>query len=138
MPSHDPAPVTRRYDFRFAPSYRVAALVFGVMPSTAWVTLGPQGLGVRFGLWRLDTDLGNIVKAEPSGGFGWLRTAGPAHLSFADRGVTFATNGDAAVCVRFRTPVAAIDPTRTIKHPGATMTVEDPHAFLDHLATLLG
>jgi hypothetical protein len=57
-------------------------------------------------------------------------------LSFADRGVTFATNGDDAVCVRFRRPVAGIDLTGTIKHPGATLTLSHPQAFLDQLQTL--
>jgi hypothetical protein len=132
------APATRRYDFAFAPSYRLAALAFGVMPSTAWVTLGPDGLRVRFGPWRLNAGLDNIDDAQLSGGFGWLKTAGPAHLSFADRGVTFATNGDAAVCLTFRTPVPGIDPTKRIRHPGATVTVEDPPALLDHLRSLQG
>lgn len=125
-----------RYDFAFAPSYRAAGLVFGVLPATTWAELGPAGLRVRFGLWRLQTGLDNIAGAERSGGFSWIKTAGPAHLSFADRGVTFATNGDDAVCVRFRTPVPAIDPTRTIRHPGATLTLSDPQAFLDRLAAL--
>jgi hypothetical protein len=48
--------------------------------------------------------------------------------------VTFATNGDRALCVEFHEPVAGIEPTRTIKHPGATMTVADP----EDLARALG
>jgi hypothetical protein len=43
--------------------------------------------------------------------------------------VTFATNGRAAVCLRFGTPVAGIDPTRRILHPGATLTVVEPRRF---------
>ena len=117
------------YSFAFAASYRPAALLFGVTPSTTGVALGPEGLRVRFGPWRLRTTIANIASAQTTGGFGWLRTAGPAHLSLADRGVTFATNGDAAVCVTFHTPVAGIDPTRTITHPGATITVADPAAL---------
>jgi hypothetical protein len=127
---------TARYDFAFARTYRPAALVFGVLPATTWAELGPEGLRVRFGPWRLETPIANIEGAERSGGFSWIKTAGPAHLSFSDRGITFATNGDDAVCVRFRRPVAAIDPTKLIKHPGATLTVRDPQAFLDHLAAL--
>ncbi len=134
MANHDLGTV--RYDFTFAPSYRPAALVFGVVPATTWAELGPEGLRVRFGPWRLQTSLDNIDGAERSGGFSFIKTAGPAHLSFSDRGVTFATNGDDAVCVRFRTPVAGIDPTRLIKHPGATLTISDPQVFLDHLSTL--
>ena len=74
-------------------------------------------LRVRYGPWSLRTPLGNIVSAEETGGFGFLKTAGPPHLSFSDRGVTFATNGEHALCVQFRTPVAGIDPTRTDQAP---------------------
>lgn len=102
------------------------------------MTLGPGGLRVRFGLWRLSTPLENIEGSQLTGGFAWIKTAGPARLSFTDRGVSFATNGAAAVCLTFRTPVAAIDPTRTITHPAATITVADPQAFLDHLEVLRG
>jgi hypothetical protein len=77
---------TTRYDFAFASTYRPAALVFGVVPATTWAELGPDGLRVRFGPWRLQTGLHNIAGAERSGGFGWLKTAGPAHLSFSDGG----------------------------------------------------
>ena len=102
------------------------------------MVLGPDGLRVRFGPWRLRTTIANIAGAETTGGFGWLKTAGPAHLSLGDRGVTFATNGDAAVCVTFRTPVVGIDPTHTLKHPGATLTVADPARFLAQLDRLRG
>jgi hypothetical protein len=123
-----------QFPFAFAPSYRLAALPFGITPRTASVRVESGELSVRFGPWSLRTTLENIVSAELSGGFAFLKTAGPPHLSFADRGVTFATNGDRALCVQFREPVAAIDPTRTIRHPGATMTVADPEG----LATALG
>jgi hypothetical protein len=93
-------------------------------------------LRVRFGPWSLATGLDNITGAEITGGFHWLKTAGPPHLSFADRGVTFATNGDRAVCVRFAVPVPAIDPTRTIRHPGATLTVAQPEQLLHALGAV--
>jgi hypothetical protein len=122
------------FPFDFARAYRVPALVFGVTPGTARVVVEDDELRVRFGPWSLRTPLANIVSAEHTGGFGFLKTAGPPHLSFSDRGVTFATNGERALCVRFRSPVAGIDPTKRIKHPGATMTVADPAG----LATALG
>ena len=130
----DPAPSTRRrFDFAFAASYRLPALVFGVTPATAWVDLTGSELVVRFGLWRLRSGLANITGVSRTGGFGFLKTAGPAHLSLVDRGVTFATNGDDGVCVRFRQPVAGIDPTRRILHPGATLTLREPETFLEDL-----
>jgi hypothetical protein len=66
-----------------------------------------------------------------TGPYGFVKTAGPAHLSFADRGLTLATNGDRGLCIRFVEPVAGIDPWGRIRHPGVTVTVEHP----DDLAT---
>lgn len=86
-------------------------------------------LRVRYGPWSLRTPRSNIERVVETGGFSFLKTAGPPHLSFADRGVSFATNGDRAVCVTFREPVRAIEPTGRLRHPGATMTVADPAAL---------
>jgi hypothetical protein len=124
-----------RFPFRFASSYRLPALAVGVTPMTAHVEVDEVELTVRFGLWRLRTELTNIAGAERTGGFAFLKTAGPPHLSFTDKGVTFATNGDDAVCVRFQDPVKVLDPTGRVRHPGATLTVADPDALL---ATLDG
>lgn len=125
--------MSSRFEFAFARSYRLPALAFGILPATAHVDVTDEQLRVRFGPWRLVTDLDNIAGAELTGGFHWIKTAGPAHLSFSDRGVTFATNGDRAVCVRFATPVRAIDPTGRIRHPGATLTVAEPERLLQAL-----
>jgi hypothetical protein len=119
----------QRFPFRFATSYRLPALLFGVTPATAGVVVTDQELRVRFGPWRLRTPLANIASTEQTGGFGWLKTAGPAHLSLVDHGVTFATNGEQAVCVRFHEPVRALDPSGRLRHPGATVTVVDPTAL---------
>ena len=86
-------------------------------------------LRVRFGPWSLRTPVGNIVARRATGGFAFLKTAGPPTCRFADRGVTFATNGDRALCLQFHSPVPGIDPTRLIKHPGATLTVADPEGL---------
>ncbi len=128
----------RRYEFAFAASYRLPALCFGITPVTAWVELTGSEIAVRYGPWRLRTGLSNITDASLTGGFAWLKTAGPPHLSFSDRGISFTTNGDSAVCLSFRTPVAGIDPTRRIKHPGATLTVADPEQFLDDVRRRAG
>jgi hypothetical protein len=125
-----------RFPFRFAPSYRLPALAVGVTPMTAHVEVTETELLVRFGLWRLRTELTNIAGTQRTGGFTYVKTAGPPHLSFTDKGVTFATNGDDAVCVRFHEPVTVLDPTGRVRHPGATMTVADPAALLSTLAAL--
>ncbi len=120
---------SRRFDFAFDPRYRVAGLPFGVLPATTWVEVGDGRLRARFSWWTLDTSLANVAGVEQSGGYAFVKTAGPPHLSFTDRGVTFATNGERGVCVSFHRPVPAIDPTGTIRHPGATFTVADPDGF---------
>ncbi|MGZ4450734.1 MAG: hypothetical protein ACXVW4_13140 [Nocardioides sp.] len=98
-------------------------------PWSAWVEVGDGRLRARFGPWSLDTPLTNVAETTETGGFRFVKTAGPPHLSFTDRGVTFATNGRRALCVRFHSPVRAIDPTGRITHPGATFTVADPPAL---------
>ena len=115
--------------FRFDPSYRLAALPFGVTPRTAYVEVADARLRVRFGPWRLETPLSNIKDTQVTDGYSFIKTAGPAHLSFADRGVTFATSPGPGLCVCFHEPVKGIDWVGVLKHPGATMTVEDPEAL---------
>jgi len=125
-----------RFDFRFAPAYRVPALLFGITPSTAYVEVTEDELHVRFGLFRLRTPLTNVERWEESGGFTYVKTAGPARGSFSDAGVTFATNPDAGLCVLFHEPVSVLDPTSRFRHPGATMTVEDPKALAGALSAV--
>lgn len=124
------------FAFRFAPSYRLAGLPFAVTPRTAGVRIVGRELRVRYGPWRLRTSLDNVAGAQRTGGFQWLKTAGPPHLSLSDRGVSFTTNGDDAVCLSFRRPVPAIDPWGRIRHPGATLSLADPAGFLGRLAEL--
>jgi hypothetical protein len=118
--------VEHRHPFRFATAYRLPALALGITPVTAMVHVSPDDLTVRFGLWRLTTPRSNIAGAELTGGFSFLKTVGPPHLSFADRGVTFATNGESALCLEFHEPVQVLDPSGRLRHPGATLTVADP------------
>lgn len=123
-----------RHPFAFAASYRLPALLVGVTPRTAWVEVGEE-LVVRYGPWSLRTPLDNVASAERTGGFSWLKTVGPPHLSFTDRGVSFTPNGDAALCVRFREPTRGIDPTGLLplRHPGATLGVAQPDRLLADL-----
>jgi len=125
--------VTSDFPFAFTRAYRLPALAFGITPRTSHARVSGGELQVRFGLWSLRTPTANVSGAELTGGFAFLKTAGPPHLSFSDRGVTFATNGDSALCVSFRDPVPAIDPTGRIKHPGATLTVADPEGLAEAL-----
>src|SRR5512144_740943 len=124
-----PSMEDRRFAFRFSPPYRVAGLGFGVTPSTCEVRVGAGRLLVRFGPWRVETELANIVDATITGPYTFIKTAGPAHLSLADRGLTFATNGERGVCLTMNTPVGGIDPFGLIRHRGVTVTVEDCHGL---------
>jgi hypothetical protein len=121
------------YPFRFALPYRLAAMPFGVRPATSRVVVDDHTFAVDFGRWKLRSPLDNVVGVEVTGPYSLAKTAGPAHLSFTDRGITFATNGDRGVCVRFRDPVPAMEPTGRLRHPGATVTVAD----VDGLAAAL-
>lgn len=122
--------MSHRYSFDFDAAYRVAALPFGVTPRTAYVEVDGDVLRVRFGLWRLETTRANIKEANLSGDYAFVKTAGPAHLSFSGRGVTFATNGRVGICLQLHEPVMGIDPTGRILHPGVTLTVTDTDGLL--------
>lgn len=135
-PEESAAVLITHHPFTFAPSYRLPAFLVGVTNNNATVSVGPDDLVVRFGPWRLRTPIGNIAGTQRVSGFRWWRTAGPPRLSLVDRGVTFATNGDAAACVTFAEPVSGIDPTGAIKHPGATLTVADPWRLIESIETI--
>ena len=45
--------------------------------------------------------------------------------AYRDRGVTFATTSARGLCVSFVEPVTILDPTGTLRHPAATITVAD-------------
>lgn len=127
-----------RFRFRFAAAYLPAGAAFGVTPWTAWVDLTPAELSVRYGPWTLRTATANIARARVTGDFAYLKTAGPPHLSFADRGISFAPNGERAVCLLLHDPVPGIDPTglldARLRHPGVTLGVADVDGLLAALA----
>lgn len=115
----------RRFPFRFTPLYRLAALPFGVTESTAAVEVDATQLRIRFGPWRVRTPLSNVVSTTMTGPFSALKTAGPAHLSFVDHGMTCATNGERGLCIRFQEPVRGLEPFGLLRHPAVTVTVEE-------------
>jgi hypothetical protein len=47
----------QRFDFRFAPAYRLAARPFGTTPERAWVQVDDEHLLANYGPWRLRTPL---------------------------------------------------------------------------------
>jgi hypothetical protein len=127
----------RRFEFEFSRPYRLAALPLGITPRTTYVELtggSEPAVRVRFGPWSLRTPVSNVRSAQRTGPFTYVKTAGPPRLSFTDRGVSFATNGDEGVCMLFHEPVAAIAPGGMLRHPGATVTVRDCEGLLGALS----
>ncbi len=120
--------------FRFHPTYRRLARVFGVTPERAWVDLTDDELEARYGPWRVRTRIDNVARVEATGPYAFLKTAGPARLAITDRGLTFASNGDRGVCLTFRSPVAGIDRRGLIRHPELTVTVLDVDGLVEALA----
>lgn len=118
------------FAFRWARAYRIAALPFGVTPRNAVVTVEGDLVTARFGLWRAQTSLSNIASVIRSGPYSFPKTAGPAHLSFTDNGLTFATNGERGVCLKLHEPIRGLDPLGVLKHPGLTLTVDDIDGFV--------
>lgn len=118
-----------RFDFEFDDAYRLPALLFGVMPSTTGVAVDGDDIRIRFGPWFVHTPMDNVAGTQVTGPYRFIKTVGPAHLSFVDRGLTLATNGDQGLCIRFVEPVAGIEPTGRLRHPAVSVTVERPDAL---------
>jgi hypothetical protein len=117
------------FGFSFDPLFRVASAPFGVTPSRARVEIDDDRFVASFGPWRVETPLSNIVSAEVTGPYALPKVLGPAHLSLSDRGLTFATNNRQGVCIRFAEPVSGLLPLRVVRHPGLTVTVDEPAAL---------
>ena len=98
----------RRFEFRFTPPYRLAGLPFGVTPARCELRVGDSRLLARFGPWRVETALDNIADVSITGPYSFPKTAGPAQLSLADRGLTLASNGNEASASSCVNPFAVL------------------------------
>ena len=123
----------QRFDFRFAPAYRLAARPFGITPERAWVQIDDEHLLATYGPWRLHTSLANVRRVAITGPYRFYRTAGPARLGITDGGLTFASNGERGVLLSFHNRVPAIDPLGLIRHPELTVTVADVRGLVTAL-----
>jgi hypothetical protein len=122
-----------RFEFAFHPKYRPLARPFGITPSKAWVEVSDTKFYARFGPFRLSTPLSNIAAVAVTGPYAMFKTAGPARLGITDGSLTFASNGDRGVLLRFATPVRGKGRLRLLRHPELTVTVAEP----ERLATVL-
>jgi hypothetical protein len=89
---------------------------------------------VHFGPWSVATDLDNVTAATVTGPYALVKTIGPPHLSLVDGGLTFATNHDRGVCIKFRHAVAGLEPLHLVHHSGVTVTVDDPDELAEALS----
>ena len=127
-------PRTGTFRFAFHPLFRLPARLVGVTPESAQVEVTADSLEVRFGRWSMTVPRDDIVEVQRSGPYQPWKVIGPPHLSFVDRGITFATTPHAGVCLRLREPRPGIEPTGRIRHPGLTLTVEDVDGLIDALS----
>jgi hypothetical protein len=117
--------VGNNFAFRFERRYLIAGRPFGIVPARTEIEVADGRLRSWFGPWRIDTLLGNITKVSLTGPYAFIKTAGPARLGLTDRGLTFATNSRAGVCLDFAEPITGIDPFGRIRHPNLTLTPAD-------------
>ncbi len=118
---------SHRFAFDFDPRFRRLLAMIGVRPDTAWVTIDDAELTARFGRFGVRTPVSNLADVIITRDYRWYTAIGPRG-SFADRGATFGTTTSAGVCVCFHEPVTALA-GRLVRHPGLTVTVEDPEAL---------
>lgn len=121
------------FPFLFDPLHRSFALVFAITPGRAAVEVSDGRLLARYGFWSLTTPVANVASTAVTGPYSALKTIGPARMSAADRGLTFASNGERGLCIRFHDPVPGLEPTGRLRHPALTVTVAD----VDGLAAAL-
>lgn len=119
-----------------SPFAGVARLV-GIDPAVDGVDVGDGEFAASFGRWRVRTPLVNVTGAVVTGPYAWPKVIGPPHLSFSDRGLTFATTTDAGVCISFAAPVRGLDPFGVLRHPALTVTVDEPAALAELLTAMV-
>lgn len=121
---------TKRFDFDFESPYTALALLFGATPSSAHVEVSEDGtIESRFGFVSIRTDASNVDQIERSGDYNWWKAIG-IRSSLKDRGLTFGSSTRRGVCLKFKAPVKAKPSLFGLAHPGLTLTLQDPDAFV--------
>ncbi|MUH51039.1 MAG: hypothetical protein F2789_07485 [Actinobacteria bacterium] len=109
------------------------AVVFDQRRASVEVT--DTAFTARYGPWVVHTSLDNIAEVAVTGPYKLWKVIGPPRMSAADGGLTFATNAERGVCIRFRHPVPGIEPTGRVRHSGLTVTVDNPEGLVAALAS---
>jgi hypothetical protein len=127
----------QRFEFRFQKLYVPMLAAIGVTPGTAHVVITDDRLVARFGPWLVSTALSNIVDVCETGPYTAVKAIG-ARLSMSDRGLTFGSTTEGGVCLSFDNPVTGLDPLGVMRHPGLTVTVDDPEGLVAAVRTAAG
>ncbi len=117
------------FPFRFSRFAARTLPLFGIRHRTSAVVIDNGELLARFGRVRVATTLDNVLDAQVTGPYSWLKALG-VRVSMADRGLTFGSNTQAGVCLRFHRPVEGVMKRFGLRHPGLTVTVADPDALV--------
>ena len=127
--------MTRDFEFDFDPRFRAITLLYGASRSRSKVRLTDDGrLTARFGFVSIDTPVSNITSVEKTGPYRWWTAIG-VRTSFTDKGLTFGSTTTGGVCLRFREAVATKPRFGVVRHPGLTLTIEDPDGFIEALGS---
>jgi len=121
---------TATYPLRLGPRQRWLLLPFGVRPGNAWARLEDDRLVARFGFFRFQTPLDNVVRWEISGPYRWLMALG-VRRSVRGGDVTFGSSTHGGVRLDFREPVRF---ARLLEPPALYLTVEDLEGFAAELS----
>jgi hypothetical protein len=120
---------TIAFSFAFERPLDTCARWFAVVPPRSYVRVDDHGFEAVYGLWRVATVWTNVVGVERTGPYEAWKVAGPARVSWADRGITMAATTIGGVCLRFRRPVKGIEPFGVLRHPAVTLGVDDVEQF---------
>jgi len=126
-PPPGPALVRRdptRFDFRFEPILWPFAVVATVIPQRAFVEVDDDEVRIHFGVWAMAFPKTEVAEVHETGDYWLPKVAGPPHVSFADRGITFATNRQRGTCITLAHPQPG--PYPWLQHPNVTVTVAAP------------
>jgi hypothetical protein len=133
---HPPPEPVHVFPFDFRDPMSLASRLVGAWPWSSGVAVSASGLWIRYGPWTMHTTIDNIRSAHVTGPYHWWKVIGPARLSLADDGVTFATTPRRGVCLEFTEPVRGALPSDSVRQSGVTVTVRDPEGLVALLDTL--
>lgn len=119
------------FQFSFDPRFRLLLALEGITDANTWVRVDEDRLLAHCSVFSLDTPRANIEGVEITGPHRPLKAIG-IRTSLTDRGLTFGTNAERMVCIRFQRPVRLV-PFDVCAHPGLSVSVADVEGLSDTL-----